>query len=237
MVVSVPGWGWGCIGVEVFRAFVAQFSVPVKGWGCILHRQLWAARSEPFPSPCRLGDASESQEEVRLEDLQVSVPRWGWGCTQPAGAGAADFNSFPSPGGVGDAPAGPFCGPVAITFPSPGGVGDAPYWVGDSTSEYLFPSPGGVGDAPALLHKFPSRCIRHLVISYSYSFILTQYSLYFQAFSTTFCAIALYYFPPGGATPLMDTAPRAVFRGGSHQTMAVTQHRTDGARRPCPVWF
>ena len=33
-----------------------------------------------FPSPCGVGDASESQEEVRWEDLQVSVPVWGWGC-------------------------------------------------------------------------------------------------------------------------------------------------------------
>ena len=71
-------------------------------------------------------------------------------------------------------------------FPSPGGVGDAPKDDSMAIGAIMFPSPGGVGDAPALLHKFPSRCIRHLVISYSYSYILTQYNRHFQASFTSF---------------------------------------------------
>ena len=58
MVVSVPGWGWGCIGVEVFRAFVAQFSVPVWGRECISGEPTEQEFLDTFPSPGGVGDAS-----------------------------------------------------------------------------------------------------------------------------------------------------------------------------------
>ena len=55
-----------------------EVSVPGWGWGCILHRQLWAARLEPFPSSGGVGNASEEQGCAR-EMVGVSVPGWGWG--------------------------------------------------------------------------------------------------------------------------------------------------------------